>query len=375
MSTKPYLLTLLGALALASPSCESPDSPSTQNAREKPEAHHHSTATLEIHSTLPYQPDASKTPSKNFLRNQIAIISANEVIAEAAKEAGIDPETIKKTLWIEPIADTDLIKLSAYHDDQSMTKRIAESVIHAYIAHRNKLELQKANASLKALDEELILQGDLVQEHRKELTVLIQSYGLPYFDDLPQILIGATEEEIYHWAQKKLDDYEIQHDQLAISIQKVMNTPNEDIVRMAAGLELPENQVTHYYQSFREFSNQVQAKLDSGLVEDHPTIIDLQQKASRELEHAQAEVVTLKQILDTKLQMIKRQVEKMREIVDSKQNIAVELSLKQHNYNQAKDDYEQSRDMYREMKIKQQEARVLLKMPRTLVTIHGWDLK
>ena len=48
----------------------------------------------------------------------------------------------------------------------------------------------------------------------------------------------------------------------------------------------------------------------------------------------------------------------------------VELSLKQHNYNQAKEDYEQTRDMLREMKIKQQEARLLLKMPKTPVTIH-----
>ena len=152
-----------------------------------------------------------------------------------------------------------------------------------------------------------------------------------------------------------------------------MNTPNEDIVRMAAGMDLPKNQVTTYYSAFRDLQNQVEIKTASSLGEDHPSIIQLQQQANQKLENARAEVVTLKQVLKTKLQLVERQVERMREIVDEKQDATVELSLKQHNYNQAKEDYEQARDLYREMKIKQQEARVLLKMPRTPVTIHGWS--
>ena len=53
----------------------------------------------------------------------------------------------------------------------------------------------------------------------------------------------------------------------------------------------------------------------------------------------------------------------------SKEDV-VALALKRHNYNQAKEDYEQARDMHHERKIKQQEARSLLKMPKTPVTIH-----
>jgi len=48
----------------------------------------------------------------------------------------------------------------------------------------------------------------------------------------------------------------------------------------------------------------------------------------------------------------------------------ISLSLRQHSYNQALETFTQSRDMLREMKIKQEEVRVLLKMPREPITIH-----
>ncbi|YCM43195.1 hypothetical protein V2O64_17955 [Verrucomicrobiaceae bacterium 227] len=367
------LLPLLGALSLLTPSCDSSRSASAQEIKEKPNAKHHSTATLEFHYTRPYDPDFVQEQSANFLNNQIAIISASSVIKQAADESSIDPKVIQEALWIEPIENTDLIHLTAYHDDEASAKAIAEAVIKAYVSHRNTLEHERANNALQALDIELINQGDLVQDQRKTLTILIQQYGIPYFDGRNSNPVGATEEEMYRLAQKKLDDYETQRAQLEIQIQKVMTTANEDIIRMAAGMDLPENQVTEYYQSFRDLKNQIESKTASGLGEDHPSVVKLQQQADQKLEYARAEVVTLKQILDTKLMLIERQVEKMRQIVDSKQNITVELSLKQHNYNQAKEDYEQARDQFRNMKIKQQEARSMLNVPRTPVTIHGWS--
>ncbi|MDB4393593.1 hypothetical protein N9Z74_01420, partial [bacterium] len=54
----------------------------------------------------------------------------------------------------------------------------------------------------------------------------------------------------------------------------------------------------------------------------------------------------------------------------SKKRDAVDRSLHQESYFQAKEGYEQSRAMLREMQIKQQKARTLLKMPRSPVTIH-----
>lgn len=48
----------------------------------------------------------------------------------------------------------------------------------------------------------------------------------------------------------------------------------------------------------------------------------------------------------------------------------LQLDLKKSTFDQAREQFEQASAMLREMKIKQQEARVLLKMPRSPVTIH-----
>lgn len=58
------------------------------------------------------------------------------------------------------------------------------------------------------------------------------------------------------------------------------------------------------------------------------------------------------------------------ELQTEEPNDPVEVSLRMSRVTQAKEDYEQAGALLHEMKIKQQEARVLLKMPREPVTIH-----
>jgi len=147
-------------------------------------------------------------------------------------------------------------------------------------------------------------------------------------------------------------------------------TRDEELIRYAAGLDLPENQVTYYYTQHREALNQRIMMTAQGLGNQHPDIIAIGEKANGAMVNAQKEVQSLKTVLATKLELIKKQVDKMSTMVDTRKDDTVALSLKQNAYNQAKETYEQSRNMLREMKIKQQEARVLLKMPRDPITLH-----
>jgi succinoglycan biosynthesis transport protein ExoP len=318
--------------------------------------------------------------TRNYMENEFETITAPETLTEAAEALnltevwGMDMSEVLKTMSEIVIAvprrGTDLMEIRVRHGKPEEAKEIAEALSKAYVARRNREETARAEEALEALDDELTLQGDLVQEHRKELTVLIQQYGIPYFDGRNSGNVGATEEAMYRMSQQKLDNYETQRDQLKIQIQKLMDTDNEEIVRAAAGLDLPENQVTAYWTRFREATDAIKVAQAEGLGLNHPEVIALQERAESSMENARSEVVTLKKVLETKLTLVDRQVEKMAEIVDNKQDLTVELSLKQHNYNQAKEEYEQARMLYREMKIKQQEARVILKMPKTPITIH-----
>lgn len=131
--------------------------------------------------------------------------------------------------------------------------------------------------------------GDIVQEKRKVLTKQIQKNGIPYFDGRGSSPAGETEEMRYRNAQSKLNDFESDRDVLVKELQKVRGGKTQN-------------------------SDQIEDALES------------------------------------KLSLMDRQVDKLREIVDSKQDVTVELSLKQKRYDQTKEDYEVALDEFRGLK-------------------------
>ena len=318
--------------------------------------------------------------TSNYMENEFETIIAAETLMGAAKAIKLPSrwsmemddviKTLKGVVSTSPRRGTDFIEIKVRHAKPEDAKEIADAIANAYIERRNRTELKRANDALTALNNELQHQADLVSEHRKDLTVLIQQYGIPYFDGPNSNPLGATEQDMFKKATNKLDDYEVQRDQLEITIKNLLDTDNKDLISYAAGLELPENQVTHYYTQYREAVEAYEQVQAQGLGKRHPEVIAIAKRANGAMANAQKEVVTLKAVLEQKREIIARQVDRMKDLKKDRKDDTVELSLKQHNYNQAKESYEQSRDMLKEMKIRQQEARVMLKMPRTPITLH-----
>jgi polysaccharide biosynthesis transport protein len=318
--------------------------------------------------------------TRNYMENEFQTIVSAETLKMAAEKISLPTRwsmemddvitALKGVVNASPMRGTDFIEIRVRHAKPDDAKEIADAVSEAYMSRRKAAEVDRAERALEALDQELISQSDKVQDHRKDLTVLIQQYGIPYFDGSNANPLGATEQEMFRSARQKLADFETQRDQIEIQIKELVGMDNEDLVTYAAGLDLPENQVTYYYTQYREAIEQKGTLVAQGLAARHPDIIAVEERAEGAMEYARKEAVSLKAVLKTKLELINRQVERMREMVDARQGDTVDLSLRQHHYTQAKETYEQSRAMLSEMKIKQQEARVLLKMPRDPITLH-----
>ena len=318
--------------------------------------------------------------TRNYMENEFETIIAPETLKMAAERIELPTrwsmtmdeavENLKAIVNASPRRGTDFIEISVRHATPADARAIADAVSEAYMNRRKESEVNRAQRALKALDDELVSQSDLVQDYRKELTVLIQQYGIPYFEDGHSNPLGMTEQEMLRSARQKLDDFEIQADQIEIQIKKLVELSNDDLINFAAGLDLPENQVTYYYTQFRQSKQERLGMIAQGLGRKHPDILAMDERAKSLMEDAHKEVVSLKANLQTKLELINRQVDRMQSMVKEKTDGTIDLSLKQSQYNQAKEAYEQSRAMLREMKIKQQEARVLLKMPRDPITLH-----
>lgn len=315
-----------------------------------------------------------------YMENEFETIIAPQTLEEAALaldlpgrwEEDLDKVVIllKDIVRATPKRGTDFIEIVVRHANAEDAKDISEMLADAYIARRNRTERERAEKSLRTLDDELQRHGDVVQERRTALTVLIQQYGIPYFDGRSASPVGLTEEEMYRKANNKLDTLEQNRDQLEIQINKLVQADTEDLIRTAAGLELPENQVSDLYKQYQESIRSRDNIIAQGIGVNHPTVKGLDGTISNLMADAREEVVNLRSVLRTRMILVDQQVAKMREMVDQKQQDTVELSMQQHQYNSAKEEYEQARDLYRDMKLQQQEQRVLLRMPRTPITLH-----
>jgi len=257
---------------------------------------------------------------------------------------------------------TDFIRITVTGKDEAESKELLEGLIEATCSTFGRRHLSVKKDRLETLDDELQKQADIVQDRRKAFTVLMQQYGIPYFDGRDGSPVGVTEEALYRKSQEKLDQLEQDSSQLKIQIEKLLQTSQEDLIRTAAGLDLPNNQVTTYYNNYREHIQEISSLQAQGLAEGHPKIKSLQAQAKGSLENAQKEVITVKEILKTRLILAERQVARMKMIVDKKQTWIIDLSMAQHNYEQARRQYEAARDLLGDMRHKQQRDRIQLNM-------------
>jgi capsular exopolysaccharide synthesis family protein len=348
-----------------------------------------STSVVQVHpSTIaitPFRGQSSVNPGSNmtaqYLQNEFETIIAPETLKKAAQMAQLPAQwemdmdavvsMLEGIVETTPRRGTDFIEINVRHASASDAKDIAEAVAEAYIQRRKKNEEDRAKKALEALDNERRLQSDLVQDYRKELTVLIQQYGIPYFDGgSAGNRLGLSEQAMFQSARSKLATFETQADQIKIQIEKLVQLTSEELISYAAGLDLPQNQVTAYATQNRAAVDRMLDLSAQGIGQKHPDMVTMKQRAKGAMDKAHEEVVSLKEVLKTKLDLVEKQVLKMREMVDDRKEDAITLSLKQTNYTQAKEQYEQARGMLREMKFKHSEAEILLKMPRDPITLH-----
>ena len=302
-------------------------------------AQHKATTVVQIH---PAVIDLNRPLTKNYMANEHESIVASETLKAAAIKLYSGQKVdlkhaiskLKKNTITKNRRGTDFIEITANAETREKAVKMVNAVTDAYIKRRTSAEEKRAKEALKALDKELTAQNELVEAQRKELTKLIQKYGIPYFD-----------------GPRKFEALEIAQDRLEIA------QPHQKPALLAA-IKLPNNPVTQPYHDYLETLQKL----------DH--LSQTKPKRNRELVATRKELDKARAALQKACEKYSAVVQDELKKIGSKKIDPIDLSLRQEKYTHAKEAYEQSRAMLREMKIKQQEARVLLKMPRNPVTIH-----
>lgn len=359
------LITL--AIAALLSGCDSPE-PTTGRR-----GIHEATATVQIF------PSPGLPRSERFPSNQIAILQSDSIQKSC-------PEATASALEIRIIEGTDLLAVTAHHDEEGMPQAIVQAVLDSYLEHRQILKTE----ALKTLEEAIVAQKKVMEKRREERDKHIVTVGIPYLDGDHPSPMGASEEDMLQRAAQKLAEYETFRDQVKIQIKKLNERSGNDLIRYAAGLYLPENQVTFYYTKHRESLEQLQALRAQGLGKSHPEILESEEQAKTSLKNAAKEAVSLKPILKIKLDLINRQVDRMKEMLSGEYRTEQEErnrkgSTRLTKYIEANDLFqeaqeslqrlraEQTRRVLRDPNIPVHISRSLLIPPRDILIIHGWD--
>jgi len=220
-----------------------------------------STSVVQVHpSTIaitPFRGQSSVNPGSQmtaqYLQNEFETIIAPETLKQAAEMAQLPAQwememdvvvnILKGIVETTPRRGTDFIEINVRHASASDAKDIAESVAEAYILRRKKTEEDRAKKALKALDNEKRELSDLVQDYRKDLTVLIQQYGIPYFDDGGSgNHLGLTEQAMFRSSREELAKLENEGDLLRAKYEALERDKIEQ-AKLTPQLEVLERQV------------------------------------------------------------------------------------------------------------------------------------
>ncbi|MEJ6581026.1 MAG: hypothetical protein QNL33_16045 [Akkermansiaceae bacterium] len=118
MNLPAAFFSFLAAVVLIS--CDS------KEASSKARGKYQSSAMVSIH------PSATLPGTKNFLANQVVILT-NEAMIDAASEISkIHAGTIEAALEVQQIEGPDFLTISAHHDEEEVPRIIVESILQAY---------------------------------------------------------------------------------------------------------------------------------------------------------------------------------------------------------------------------------------------------
>ena len=93
----------------------------------------------------------------------------------------------------------------AVDSDPKKARLYAEKMAGAYLKVRNDLSFQQAEEKLVAIDSELDDQKDDVENHRKNLSGLLQKYGLSVHEEDPIESTLEKDRLTYEKAKKALE--------------------------------------------------------------------------------------------------------------------------------------------------------------------------
>ena len=132
-------------------------------------------------------------------------LQSEQLYEVGAEAVGIDVANLKERVSYEIHEDERCVLFRAVDSDPKKARLYAEKMAGAYLKVRNDLSFQQTEEKLVAIDSELDDQKDDVENHRKNLSGLLQKYGLSVHEEDPIKSTLEKDRLTYEKAKKALE--------------------------------------------------------------------------------------------------------------------------------------------------------------------------
>lgn len=327
------------------------------------------------------QASGSQTMTQQFFGTEFEKIKSRNCLErvvealELTNRWNVDKEQAIRILQgivnTQNIRGTDLISIRVRHSVKEDARDIAEEVARAYKSYRTEIEKRDAERGLHELNRAVRDQEDKVEDRRKNLTQIARVKGIIYKgQDSIYGQSGVNEDEV---AQSTLENYHklvLEKAQLESQISSLLRYDSDQLMRYAAGLDLPDNIIRTLYPQYLEAQRLIGGLKTEGYGEKHPKMMEAKLQIEALKKQIDEGVVTLRATLRAKLDLATDNLKSVEVMKNSTKDEAIKRGLDTQDYVDAKRDFESDQQLLVEMKLKLMAETINARIPAEVVEFH-----
>lgn len=301
--------------------------------------------------------------TRSFFQNQFLIIESPATLERVVEELGLEEdwgvnreEAIDRLKAITRAQDkrgSDLVEITVRHAEPETARRIADAVARSYKNGRRQQEKEDGERTLAILRGQLQDQQDLVAEKQSELASIARSLGVV-------IEQGQATDQDTGFRSIAAQESQLQAQKATIEarINTLLNLPPDQLIKVAAGMQLPENTVKQLYPQYTQAKVELGGLETSGYGPNHPKVRTQRQLIASMQEELTAAVGSLREILSTQLEQVRAELARVTQLKEQLKEKKIDDAIGYQEFENAKADAAVARQVQveQELKVKAQEA-------------------
>jgi capsular exopolysaccharide synthesis family protein len=317
----------------------------------------------------------------NFFGTEFEKIKSRNALMKAVDSLdltarwGVDRETayhiLRGIVDTQNVRGTDLIKISVRHQKREDARDVAAGVARAYSSYRAETEGKTASTLLNELRKAVRQQEEQVENSRQELANIVRTKGIIYTGEdsyyrntgVNDDLGAQTAQQIYNQLEQEIVQFDSQ-------IQSLNRFTSEQLMRYAAGLDLPENVVKTLHPQYLALQLEFQRLKSSGLGDRHPDVITLKDNLEGLWAQMEDGIVSLRATLRAQLDIANDRLTRVEKMRDETREEAIQRGIDAHDYVEAKKRFETDQGMLQQMRLKLIGETITDSLPQDSIIIH-----